>query len=41
MLKDAGVLSDEQLDQAIRWAREATFVPEEAWTAPVPSRSVP
>ncbi len=26
MLRDAGVLSDEQLDQTFRWAREATFV---------------
>jgi len=26
MLRDAGVLSDEQIDQALRWAREATFV---------------
>jgi adenosine deaminase len=29
MLRDAGVLSDEQLDQTVRWAREATFVEEE------------
>jgi adenosine deaminase len=28
MLKDAQVLSEEQLDQANAWAREATFVPE-------------
>lgn len=26
LLRDAGVLSDEQLDQTFRWAREATFV---------------
>jgi len=26
MLREAGVLSDEQLDQAQRWAREATFI---------------
>ena len=26
MLRDAGVLSEEQIDQAQRWAREATFV---------------
>ncbi len=26
MLRDAGVLSDEQIEQTIRWAREATFV---------------
>ncbi len=26
MLREAGVLSDEQLDQTLRWAREATFV---------------
>src|SRR5512133_2166712 len=26
MLRDAGVLSDEQIDQTLRWAREATFV---------------
>jgi adenosine deaminase len=26
MLRDAGVLSDEQIEQAVRWAREATFV---------------
>jgi adenosine deaminase len=26
MLRDAGVLSDEQLEQTLRWAREATFV---------------
>ena len=26
MLRDAGVLSDEQLEQTFRWAREATFV---------------
>jgi adenosine deaminase len=28
-LRDAGILSDEQLDQTVRWAREATFVEEE------------
>jgi adenosine deaminase len=28
MLRDAGVLSEEQIDQALRWAREATFVGE-------------
>ncbi len=28
MLRDGGVLSDEQIDQALRWAREATFVAE-------------
>ena len=28
MLRDAAVLSEEQLDQASAWAREATFVPE-------------
>jgi hypothetical protein len=26
MLREAGLLSDEQLDQTFRWAREATFV---------------
>jgi hypothetical protein len=26
MLREAGVLSEEQLEQAVRWAREATFV---------------
>ncbi len=26
MLREAGLLSDEQLDQTLRWAREATFV---------------
>jgi len=26
LLRVAGVLSDEQLDQALRWARDATFV---------------
>ncbi len=26
LLRDAGLLSEEQLDQALRWAREATFV---------------
>ncbi len=26
MLREAGVLSEEQLDQTLRWAREATFV---------------
>jgi adenosine deaminase len=26
LLRDAGVLSDEQIDQTFRWAREATFV---------------
>jgi adenosine deaminase len=26
MLRDAGVLSEEQIDQAQRWAREATFI---------------
>jgi adenosine deaminase len=26
MLREAGVLSDEQIDQAVQWAREATFV---------------
>ncbi len=30
MLRDAGVLSDEQLDQTFRWAREATFIGEGA-----------
>jgi hypothetical protein len=30
MLRDGGVLSEEQLEQAIRWAREATFVPPDA-----------
>ena len=28
MLREAGVLSDEQIEQALRWAREATFIPE-------------
>jgi adenosine deaminase len=28
LLRDAQVLSDEQIDQALRWAREATFVAE-------------
>src|SRR5574340_217453 len=28
LLREAGVLSEEQLDQAHRWAREATFIPE-------------
>jgi adenosine deaminase len=28
LLRDAGVLSEEQLDQALRWAREATFIAE-------------
>ena len=28
LLREAGVLSDEQLDQALRWAREATFIGE-------------
>lgn len=26
MLREAGILSEEQLDQALRWARQATFV---------------
>jgi adenosine deaminase len=26
MLRDAGILSEEQLDETLRWAREATFV---------------
>ena len=26
MLRDAGVLADEQIEQALRWAREATFI---------------
>ena len=26
LLRDAGILSEEQLDQALRWAREATFI---------------
>ena len=26
MLREAGILSEEQLDQTLRWAREATFV---------------
>ena len=30
MLRDAGVLSEEQIDQAQRWAREATFISTEA-----------
>jgi adenosine deaminase len=30
MLRDAGVLADEQVEQALRWAREATFVGSEA-----------
>jgi adenosine deaminase len=29
LLRDAGLLSDEQLEQAHRWAREATFIPAE------------
>jgi adenosine deaminase len=29
LLRDAGILSEEQLDQTFRWAREATFVPPE------------
>jgi len=28
MLREAGLLSEEQVDQAMAWAREATFVPE-------------
>jgi adenosine deaminase len=28
LLRDAGLLSDEQIEQTFRWAREATFVPE-------------
>jgi adenosine deaminase len=28
MLREGGVLSDEQIDQALRWAREATFISE-------------
>jgi len=28
MLREAEVLSDEQIDQAMAWAREATFIPE-------------
>ena len=28
LLREAGVLSDEQLEQTFRWAREATFIPE-------------
>jgi adenosine deaminase len=30
MLREAGVLSEEQIEQAIRWAREATFVGDDA-----------
>ena len=30
MLKEAGILSDEQIDQTIRWAREATFISDAA-----------
>jgi len=30
MLREAGLLSEEQVDQAMAWAREATFVPETA-----------
>jgi adenosine deaminase len=30
LLRDAGVLSDEQIDQALQWAREATFVEDAA-----------
>jgi hypothetical protein len=30
MLRDAGILSEEQLDQTVRWAREATFVEPDA-----------
>jgi adenosine deaminase len=26
LLREGGLLSDEQIDQALRWAREATFV---------------
>jgi len=26
LLRDAGILSDEQIDQTLEWAREATFV---------------
>jgi adenosine deaminase len=29
LLRDAGILSDEQIDQTLRWAREATFVEAE------------
>ena len=29
LLRDAGILSEEQLDQALRWAREATFITPE------------
>jgi adenosine deaminase len=28
LLRDSGVLSDEQIEQALRWAREATFIAE-------------
>jgi adenosine deaminase len=28
LLRDAQVLSEEQLDQTLRWAREATFIPD-------------
>jgi len=28
LLRDAQVLTDEQIDQTLRWAREATFVGE-------------
>ncbi len=30
LLRDAGLLSDEQIEQTLRWAREATFVGEAA-----------
>jgi hypothetical protein len=29
MLRVAGILSEEQLDQTLRWAREASFVAAE------------
>ena len=30
MLREAGILSEEQLDETLRWAREATFVEADA-----------
>jgi adenosine deaminase len=30
MLREAGILSEEQLDQTVRWAREATFIEPDA-----------
>jgi adenosine deaminase len=41
LLRESGVLSEEQLEQALRWAREATFItdPPDGQKSSAPSAS--